>query len=1021
MRLNIRTLILIISALSGVAAFQSSAFGQQCGEDNYYWVLAAVGDWSIPENWFHFVWDPVSMKCISIPGVPQADDWAIISRGTAIITGSVEVRKIHLRSTILIQTGSLGANEVAIIDEGTFVQTGGNVNISGEFPAGLDLYGGTYELQQGSLNANEVWDRGTFAQTGGDVTISGEFWLDSDGTYELQQGSLNAGGVGIGCIIDGTGWGTFVQTGGDVTISGLNLDRGTYELQQGSLNADSVGISGTFVQTGGDVTILREDGYGWLTLYGGAYELRQGSLNADNVDIECGTFVQTGGNVTVQELHVGGLLVPPGSEGTGIYGLLGGTLSVGGQITVAGNVSALEYIPVGGINVFVNDGGIINGTPGSLYPADLWVIGSRGRLTGPGTFNIMVGYATDAIYGTNYDDFAGGDDSVSIGFLPFCLTEGGIFSVTQIAPDDFAGGNVPNLLESSVFDVSFDGSFCGEFSIRIPYVWSEVDALGVDETSLVILQETGPETYERLDDTFAYHDEWNSFIIAKAHTFGKFAVQAKVPVILVHGWEAGPDKWNVFEGFLDDDHIPCAKVDLGDDAYPDIRAKILALEIDVIRNRNKWFGKVNLISHSQGGLDARAYLRNLGEKAKDQVHSLVMIGTPNHGTNAAHYRNAYEKLTFRFKECTPWLTPNSVEEFNRRTPLADGVKYYTIAGSKGNPFSNWLIIPFEVNDGVVPVKSVLLTDSRVEHLGTFPYEHNELVTKKDVYDAVKNKIDPPYSEDPNTLVFIKIEDGEVLPSQSVPKTITIDDLNEVAFVLISASPLGLALQLPNGESITPQSTNPDVSYNSGEWLDLLARSYVVRHPVPGVWKAYVTGSQEPDHFMLVASAQDTFVLDGSMEKYFNHLGENVPIKAALKANVVIQSMQVDIIDPNGSKEVITLYDDGIHQDGSPNDGLYGNVFSPFLEGEYTLVFLSGGVVGGREFSRADLESISVVASMVSDSEIDIFDLAILCSKWLERDCGEPDWCERTDLDYSGMVDFMDFATLAEYWLEGAAP
>jgi hypothetical protein len=72
-------------------------------------------------------------------------------------------------------------------------------------------------------------------------------------------------------------------------------------------------------------------------------------------------------------------------------------------------------------------------------------------------------------------------------------------------------------------------------------------------------------------------------------------------------------------------------------------------------------------------------------------------------------------------------------------------------------------------------------------------------------------------------------------------------------------------------------------------------------------------------------------------------------------------MWADITDPNGSREIVDLYDDGLHEDGSPKDGVYGNAFFPSVEGEYTIVFSSRGAIGGKEFSRIDLESIFVNA------------------------------------------------------------
>jgi len=508
-----------------------------------------------------------------------------------------------------------------------------------------------------------------------------------------------------------------------------------------------------------------------------------------------------------------------------------------------------------------------------------------------------------------------------------------------------------------------DKSITGTFRYNQERIYFELDLWNMAG------HEAGTDEYTRIDVS------------------GAFMIAIYTPVILVPGWAHVPDVWKDFAQFLQEDFAnrpwvtefyrdfrnvdgwfksPFEEVWLPQCAYPETNAEILAMEIEIIREKNDWRGKIDLIAHSQGGLDARAYLRNLGDKAKDQIKSLTTIATPNHGTDGATKRDALITWTKPIsslilgKKPTPWLTPRWVEAFDQNTPLTDGVKYYTIAGDiRMLGISNPLVSGYD--DGVVPVESVLIRDERVTHLGTFPYGHNELVTRREVYDVIKNKIDPPYSEEPNSLAFIEIEDAEVLPSHSVTKSIVIDDLNEVSFVLISYMPLDFTLQSPNGEFLTPQS-NAGVAYDSGSWLDLQTQSYIVRSLVPGMWNAYVTGGTDLDHFMLLVTSENTFVLDGVTDKYFIQPGENVQIKARLKADAAIRKMQAEITGPDGLREIVLFYDDGIHRDDSPNDGLYGNSFTPSLEGEYIILFSAEGDIGGKEFSRADLESIFVVAS-----------------------------------------------------------
>jgi hypothetical protein len=51
----------------------------------------------------------------------------------------------------------------------------------------------------------------------------------------------------------------------------------------------------------------------------------------------------------------------------------------------------------------------------------------------------------------------------------------------------------------------------------------------------------------------------------------------------------------------------------------------------------------------------------------------------------------------------------------------------------------------------------------------------------------------------------------------------------------------------------------------------------------------------------------------------------------------------------------------------------------------------------------------------ADCAADSKDLAIIGSHWLESGCEYPGWCGGADLNVSGVVDFIDFAILADEW------
>ena len=67
-----------------------------------------------------------------------------------------------------------------------------------------------------------------------------------------------------------------------------------------------------------------------------------------------------------------------------------------------------------------------------------------------------------------------------------------------------------------------------------------------------------------------------------------------------------------------------------------------------------------------------------------------------------------------------------------------------------------------------------------------------------------------------------------------------------------------------------------------------------------------------------------------------------------------------------------------------------------------------------------LEGISPTWDFTGDFKIDYADLHELTTNWLST-CSSPGWCDGTDLDKSGSVNFDDFAIFSEHWLEETEP
>lgn len=144
--------------------------------------------------------------------------------------------------------------------------------------------------------------------------------------------------------------------------------------------------------------------------------------------------------------------------------------------------------------------------------------------------------------------------------------------------------------------------------------------------------------------------------------------------------------------------------------------------------------KVILVSHSMGGLVARAYIRWLGGEKK--VFKLLTIATPNHGISSDG-RAAFEQMRnpsdwqdggeylemstkghFSNKSFSDWLN-DGWEQYC----ATNGVRYATIAGNN-NPFAPFCAVGNN-SDGVIDRDSVLLIGaefnalSKTSHIGKF--------------------------------------------------------------------------------------------------------------------------------------------------------------------------------------------------------------------------------------------------------------------------------------------------------------
>lgn len=139
--------------------------------------------------------------------------------------------------------------------------------------------------------------------------------------------------------------------------------------------------------------------------------------------------------------------------------------------------------------------------------------------------------------------------------------------------------------------------------------------------------------YEDVIEIPQDNDSWND-IYAEERSCIKSARPPSYPVILLHGFMGFDEvlRFDYFYRIRNDYTRNCVQVftpQLTPLNYISVRAGELATHVDEVL-KITGAGKVNIIAHSMGGLDARYLISTMGYG--DRIASLTTIGTPHRGT-----------------------------------------------------------------------------------------------------------------------------------------------------------------------------------------------------------------------------------------------------------------------------------------------------------------------------------------------------------------------------------------------------
>lgn len=191
------------------------------------------------------------------------------------------------------------------------------------------------------------------------------------------------------------------------------------------------------------------------------------------------------------------------------------------------------------------------------------------------------------------------------------------------------------------------------------------------------------------------------------------------PILLIHGYGEDAHVWDSWLSWFKSDHLNGTVITFSNDDQCGSVIEHATELAKIIHSR------VNIIAHSKGGLEARWFISHY----PDKVANLIMIGTPNKGTEAAYF-----DLTGCGGSDIADLQPESNTTKSINKPETN---YFTIAGNESNPcyfMAGFRYICYsQANDGLVTVESA---QSNYTSLGIYPYSHEDLLSHKDVYERV---------------------------------------------------------------------------------------------------------------------------------------------------------------------------------------------------------------------------------------------------------------------------------------------
>lgn len=455
---------------------------------------------------------------------------------------------------------------------------------------------------------------------------------------------------------------------------------------------------------------------------------------------------------------------------------------------------------------------------------------------------------------------------------------------------------------------------------------------------------------------------------AVAVDWARLVVRGIRPAVLVHGFFSSADTWNPWTqagGFGEQVGLPVTAFSFANNHGS--WTEHMLEEAQRIEQAKQQFGveKLNIVGHSKGGLDSRAYLAFL---AGDSVENLVMLGTPNAGSPVADLVKAAGIFSPLIGLASligePALTELTVvymnTVFNPVVGPNPNTAYYTVAGNwQGLPNGNPLVPG--PDDSVVAVSSVESLPFATA-LGRTAHLHTDMTAGAEEWGlalpVLRSGASGANGGPEATSPALGLAGGA--GSSSFPPGLNLSHLewaapatgtvsHSVALETSTSGMIGVlwpgndtsvSLTGPDGQPVTSQSPGVSiVEVPPGSQLGLSGLFYQIDAPQAGLYEVAVNHPTEAPHLLMTAAPGSPISLALQVREPMVSVGDPAVLEAAFTAPAGVSAPPevMAYVETPGGVQSIILLDDGQGADTMADDLVYTGEYLVTGAGYYPVV------------------------------------------------------------------------------------